>query len=124
MPLVTVLSLFAAFLSHVPWRQLEDLAVDVVEGRASRDEFERVIPAVIDASIPFDQLVPGGLGAFLEKIDGQAFKLLVGWIADVAEHRAKARKAPTADSPERGFAAWWSHLFGPKGAPAPIAGPA
>ena len=96
---VILLSLLAFVLPRVPWEEVEELVDDVEAGRATEEEVLQVLPAVLDAVIPFDELVAGPVGHLLEAIDDQVARAVAKKIYGLA----KKRRARAANAPRRGI---------------------
>lgn len=111
---MNLITLVPLLLAAVPWATLAPLAAEVIEGKATRTDFVQAIPAILDDSVHFDDLIPGQLGDWLESLDGPVFTQVVEWVADHSIARAKrhATKAAPATPVRRPGAAFLASIKG------------
>jgi len=72
----------------IPFAELVEFAISLIQHGVPKDEVKDTVAHILDLVIPFDLLIPGPIGAGLEKVDDKLFKGLVDIVFAVAHKRA------------------------------------
>lgn len=74
---------------------LIDALVDDLADTLTESEAIDIVARTVDALVPMDRLVPGPVGVFLERHDGDAVLAIGDWIRDIVTdpERRRAREA-------------------------------
>lgn len=76
----------------IPWTQVTELMEALAEQGVSEDEIVPAVVAVLDAALPLQILVPGPVGAVLERFDGPALRVAVRFAWSLARGGASAEE--------------------------------